>query len=146
MQVFELFLRMEEDYCLHRGVNLCLCINHYIFCVICRPDQPLDIIQNYMMDKLSGENAPRLHLVSVDASQDIQASLSSLAAECQGHFHSYCSRSPATDGGEPSPVIEDSDIVRVREEIAKAQEVLCNLKSVEHGDLGTEIMDVLREV
>ena len=42
-----------------------------------------------MIDRLCGENAPKLHLVAFGASEDIQHSLSILAKESHGHFHSH---------------------------------------------------------
>ncbi len=123
------------------------CIEGFtVFTCVHRPDQPLDLINNYMMDKLTGESAPRLHLVSFDASEDIKASLTHLATESHGHFHSYCSQPSSSEGEETTHSIEDTDITRVREEIVKTQEVLCNLKSMEHGALGSQIVEILREV
>lgn len=110
---------------------------------ICRPNQPLDIIHNYMVDRLSGESGPKLHLVALNAPPEIQESFSNLAAECCGHFHSY---SPTEGTKESPPVTEDSDVYRVRKEITKAESILCDLKGLEHGALGDELLQILREV
>lgn len=110
------------------------------------------------MDRLGGEDAPRLHLVSFNAPQDVHATLSHLATECSGHFHSYCSTSQSERGGEADskvcsvldssscPIMEDSDIKRIKEEIVKAERVLGELKYLKHGEMGEQLLEILREV
>lgn len=41
-----------------------------------------------MLDCLSGEDAPKLHLVSHHGCQELQSSLASLASSTNGHYHS----------------------------------------------------------
>ena len=114
-----------------------------------------------MVDRLSGEDAPRLHLVSFNGSHDVCTSLSYLALECHGHFHSFSPTPPpsvlaeeAGGEGQEGQVCEkrggysmvDSDVQRVREEIVKAERVLGELRNLEHGALGQQLLEILREV
>lgn len=96
-----------------------------------------------MIDKLSGENAPKLHLVAFNTSEEIQSSLSNMSRECHGHFHSHTPLQPDAEEG-ASCSVRDSDIDRVREEVGKR--ILCELKGLEHGNLGQQLMETLREV
>lgn len=99
-----------------------------------------------MVDRLSGESGPKLHLVALNAPPEIQESFSNLATECCGHFHSYSFQQNSPGTKESPPVTEDSDVYRVRKEITKAESILCDLKGLEHGALGDELLQILREV
>ena len=107
-----------------------------------------------MVDKLGGEDAPKLHLVAASASGDIQRSLSDLSRECNGHFHSHTWQALCGPGGEggssrtedSSSSVRDSGIDRIREEVVKARKILSELKNLEHGNLDQQLLDTLREV
>lgn len=112
-----------------------------------------------MIDKLSGENAPKLHLVAFNASEDIQRSLLDLSKECHGHFHSHTLEPDTLEPGSLEPgslepdamgdsgcSVRDTDITSVREEVVKAQRILSELRNLEHGNLGQDLIATLREV
>ena len=64
---------------------------------ICRPDQDLCIVRDYLVDTLSGENSPRLHFVSFNSpSGTLRTSLSAMATETGSHFHSFVEREAET--------------------------------------------------
>ena len=94
-----------------------------------------------MVEKLSGENAPKLHLVTFNAPDSIESAMDNLARETWGHFHSHTMQL-----GETNSEVKDSDINEIKEEIAKAQAVLCELKSLQHGNLGQQLLETIREV
>ena len=54
-----------------------------------RPDQDLSIIQDYLTDKLTGYNSPKLHLVAFDSSPKMCSDFSEMAQALKGHFHGY---------------------------------------------------------
>ena len=60
-----------------------------VFSRIYRPNQDLSLIHDYLTDKLTGHNSPKLHLVAFDASNEISGALSKMALALKGHFHSY---------------------------------------------------------
>lgn len=133
------------------------------------PDQPLDVISSYIVDKLSGETRPRLHLVAFRASQGVQTALRDLARESHGHYHGYSSdysqQSPSdnqklADQGLVADVdpdvgasvesvadlVKDSDINSVKDEIAKARSIIINIETLKHGLLDHVLLEELREV
>jgi len=136
------------------------------------PDQPLDIIRHYMVDKLAGEKRPKMHLVAFRATSHVQTSFRYLAQESQGHYHGYfpdqsrtkqSSVSQAREKGvqisnaseenhtQPvedrvSELVEDSDVDSVREEIIKARRILIDIESIKSGLLDHTLLEQLREV
>ena len=108
-----------------------------------RPNQPLDVVHDYIVDRLSGENAPALHLVAFNAPQEVQTALYELATECKGHFHSYSTLQMQEDAAH---TVSDTDIQKIREEIVKAEAVVSGLKSLECGALEQQLIETLREV
>ena len=105
-----------------------------------------------MEDKLSGEDAPRLHLVSFSAASEVHTALYNLAKETNGYFHSYHSTTSGTENGHPvaesesSAHMADTDIGRVKGNIVRAERVLAELKSLGNGAMGTGLLEILREV
>ena len=123
-----------------------------------------------MVDKLSGDNCPKLHLVAFGATPNVQATLRELAVESHGHYHSYSigiqqyssdsqqlaqvhNQQPGTDVGnkvsadvEPAANLEDSDVESVKEEITKARRILIDIESLKHDFLDHSLLQLLREV
>lgn len=114
-----------------------------------RPNQPLDVIHDYLIDRLSGEKAPKLHLVLFNSKEEAE-DFRDLVTDCCGHLHSYSSSLTQTavtgDETRRRHSVEDSDIVQVEEEIVKAQRILNDLKSLDQGIIGASLIEILREV
>ena len=82
---------------------------HYVLTkkisLIFRPNQDMSVIKDYMVDTLSAANSPKLHLVAYHCSSDhLKTSLSQIAKETHGHFHSISitssGRGDGFDGGD----------------------------------------------
>ncbi len=96
-----------------------------------------------MIDKLSGEKAPRLHLVPYNGTKKIQESFRDLATESNGHFHSYFTQQ---EGSDINHKVEDSDMYLVKEEIIKTEQILSSINDLKHGVFGDPLIAILREV
>ena len=127
-----------------------------------------------MVDKLTGEKRPKLHLVAFRGSSNVQTSFRDLARETHGHYHGYSPDYPHNDqlpnlrsnarqraegksSGEGSgheqavenaigEMVEDSDVDSVKGEISKARKILIDIESLKSGLLDYTLLEQLREV
>ena len=72
--------------------SIALKINPYLFyslISLISANQDLAIVHDHLMDKLTGFNSPKLHLVAFDSPKEITSMFSKIATTLKGHFHSY---------------------------------------------------------
>ena len=71
------------------------------------PDQDLGLVGDYLVECLTGEEVPELHLVSHHGCQELRTSLAALASATNGHYHSvYASTTQINAEGVSNSILQ----------------------------------------
>ena len=55
---------------------------------MCRPNQKLSIIHDYLVQLLIGrENLPNFHIVAINLDEDMRVTLGNIVQDLNGHYH-----------------------------------------------------------